>query len=276
MPSALHLLHRPADQLGQVEAVGGRAAEHQAAGRADRPVRARDLRHLLAAGYHRRDRRPAVAGVEQRQRGSAPAEHRHAERLEQLASCWHVENRLGPGADHHRRRPGDLQQVGGDVQRLGEPAMHAADAAGAHERDARQPAYRERPADGGRAERALHQAGGDVPGADLPGGRARLGEPLQSRAIEADPHLTVHDADRRGDGAGLPDPVLGLKRGRQPTAAGESVRDQGGLQRHHRAPRRKRVGYLVVHPEWRGHGIAPIVATALAAAARPRSTPPTR
>src|SRR5262249_53726503 len=84
------------------------------------------------------------------------------------------------------------------------------------------------------------------------------------------------DPHRRGSGAGRSHAVLRFHGGSEPAAAGEPVRDQRGLQRDHRLPRRQRVGDLVGGQQRDRHGIAPIFATALAPAARPRCTPPTR
>ena len=65
-----------------------------------------DARDLVGGLDARRDRRPALGGVEQRQRVGAIAEHRHAERLEQLRRGGHVEERLHPRRDDDRRGSG--------------------------------------------------------------------------------------------------------------------------------------------------------------------------
>src|SRR5436190_625287 len=73
-------------------------------------------------------------------------------------------------------------------------AVHAADAARAHEADANGAAYGERPADRRRADRALRDADGEVPRAGF--ARARV-ETFQLPGGEPDADLAVEDADRR-------------------------------------------------------------------------------
>ena len=79
-----------------------------------------------------------------------------------------------------------------------------------------------------------------------------------------------------GDGARGQDSLLGGQRGPQPLPAGEAVRHQGGLQRHDRAAESQCRRYLGRYLPLDRHGIAPIVATALAAACSPRLIPPSR
>ena len=62
------------------------------------PVELGDLGDLLHGEDAGRDRRPALARVEERHRVGAPAEHGHADRLEQLGGRLHVEEGLGPEA----------------------------------------------------------------------------------------------------------------------------------------------------------------------------------
>ena len=64
-------------------------------------------------------------------------------------------------------RARELAEVGGDVGRTRELAMHAAEAAGRHDLDAERAHGGERAADGRRAERALHATGREVARADL-------------------------------------------------------------------------------------------------------------
>ena len=63
------------------------------------------------------DRRPAVRRVEERQVVGPVAEHRHAERLEQLGRRGHVQERLDARGDDQHLGPGELAEVGGHVGR---------------------------------------------------------------------------------------------------------------------------------------------------------------
>ena len=226
--------------------------------------------------HHGRDRRAAAGAVEQGQRGGVPAEHGDAQGLQQLGGGADVEDGLGARAHHHRGGAGDLRQVAGDVQAVREAAVHPADAAGGHEPDAHRRAHRERAADGGGAERALDDAGRDVAGAHLPGVGAGGGEPLELRRAEPDPDRPVDDPDRGRHRPGRPGPLLGRPGRQQAAAAGEPVRDQRGLHGHHRPALAQCLRHLIRNGRRERHGMPPMVATARAAALRPRSTPPSR
>ncbi len=76
-----------------------------------------------------------------------------------------------------------MRQVGGDVQGLGEAAVHAAYAARADEPDADGPAHGQGAADCRRPQRALHDAGGNIARAHLAGATAGVGEALQLGGI---------------------------------------------------------------------------------------------
>ena len=104
---------------------------------------------------------------------------------------------LTPDDTTSGRGAGDLRQVGRDVQGGGEAAVHPAGAAGGHEPDPGQPAHGQRAADRGRAQRALHHAGGQVPGARPCGPtRPRSANRLQLGLGQPGPQHAVHDADR--------------------------------------------------------------------------------
>src|SRR5581483_5760542 len=196
----------------------------------------------------------------------AEAEHRHAERLEQLGGRRHVQERLHPGRDDEHGTLGERVQVGGDVGWRGPSAVHAAEPARRQHLDPGGPAHRERRADGRRADRALHRRRGEVARADLAGGRVEAGE-LGLR--QADDDLLVEHADRRGHRARLAHRALGGEPDRGALPRREPVRDQRRLERHDGAG----LADLVRDPD---HGIAPIRAQQRAAASRPSSGPPTR
>ena len=162
---------------------------------AEPPVRVRDPRGLVGRLDPSRDGRAAVGGVEERQVVRAEAEHRDAERLQQLRRRRHVEDRLHARGDDQRLRSHELTEIRGDVGRRREAAVHAAEAARSHEADPDRAAGGERAADGGRADGALDDRRRDVAGADLAGVGA---EALELGLVEADAEHPVEDADVAG------------------------------------------------------------------------------
>ena len=145
--------------------------------------------------------------------------------------------------------------------------MHAAEAAGAHEADPGAAADRERAADGRRADRALHRAGGEVARAGL----ARVGAEAPELVLgEPDHDAAVEHADRRRHGAGLADAPLRLEPDLDALARREAVRDERRLQRDDRPAGAERDGDLLADLD---HGIAPSCATQRAAASRPELRP---
>ena len=109
-----------------------------------------------------RNRRAAVRRIEERQLVRAKAEHRHAQRLEQLERRRDVQQRLDSSRDDERLRASELAEIGGHVRRMRKAAVHAAEPAGSHEPDAGSAADRERSADGRRADGALHDARSEI------------------------------------------------------------------------------------------------------------------
>ena len=79
----------------------------------------------------------AFPGVERGQLGRAEAEDGDALGLQILQRQAEVQDALGPGADHHDRRLGELLQIRGDVHRGLRAPVDAADAAGGEDGDAR-------------------------------------------------------------------------------------------------------------------------------------------
>ena len=231
-------------------------------------MRPSDLSRLLGALDARGHRRASRRRVEERQLVRAEAEQRHAERLQELRRCGHVEQRLHAGADDERLRPRQLAEVRRDVQPF--PAMNAADPAGRHESDSGHAAGGEGAADGGGPDRSLDDAGREVARPDL----ARVaGEALQLARRETDADSAVEDADCRGRRAGLANAPVGLEPNRDTVARGETVRNERRLERDHRVPPPERVRDLAGDLD---HGIAPSWATQRAAACAASSAPPTR
>ncbi len=120
--------------------------------------------------------------------------------------------------------------------------MDSADPAGAHEAKPDRARDRERPTDGRRADDALHDCSADVARPELARGRA---EALELRLVEADAHLSVEHADRRGRRAGLAHAPLALEPDRDTLAGRKAVRDQRRLERDDRPALVERGAHLV-------------------------------
>src|SRR3954471_665303 len=99
----------------------------------------------------------AGAHVESGELVGAVADHRDPERLETLERQCEIEDELRSSADDADRMARDGLEVGGLVEGALRAAMHTADAAGRHDRDARAGGYLDGRGDGGRAELALRE-----------------------------------------------------------------------------------------------------------------------
>src|SRR5262249_50264300 len=148
-----------------------------------------------------------------------------------------------------------------------EAAMDAADPSCRHEADPGDAADSEGAADGRRADGALDRRGRQVPWPGL----ARLGREAGELVLgQSDPHAAVEDADRRGQGADGPDPLLRREVDLDSDPGREPVRDDRGLERDDRPPSRDRLLNLARDLD---HGIAPSFATERAAASTASSGP---
>src|SRR6185437_2602953 len=252
-------------RLDAVEASVRWKREQQTAA-AEIPMDPRDPRSLVRRLDASRNCRAAVRRIEERQLVRAEAEHRHAQRLEELERRRDVEQRLDPGRDDERLRASQLAEIRGHVRRMRKAAVHAAEPARAHEPDACSAAHRECPADRRRADRTLHDARRKIARSDL--ARACV-EPRQLVLVEPDPDLTVEHADRRGDGARLAHPTLRLETDGAAFSCREAVCNQRRLERDDR----RGLAYLFGD---HNHGIAPSLPTQRAAASTASSGPPTR
>ena len=232
------------------------------------PVRSRDPGRLLRRLDTGRDRRAAGRGVEAGQRVGAIAEHGDAERLEQLRSGGHVEQRLRARAHDEGLGPAELAEIGGDVEPLA--AVDTADAPGGQEADPGRAADGQRASDRRRADRRLGHAGGQVPRAHL----ARVDrEALELGFPEPDAHLAVEDADGCGQRPSLTYSSLALECDRNPFSRREPVCDERRLEGDDGPAAPDRLLDLARETD---HGIAPSLATHRAAASAASSGPPTR
>ncbi len=179
----------------------------------------------------RGDRRPAVGCVEERKGVDPVAEHRHAERLEQLGGRADVEERLDSRRDDHAGDPGAGTEVGRDVGRGREAAMNAAEPACSQEADADGVGDRQRAAHRRRADRALHGARSEVARPQL--ARVR-GEPLELLGSQPDDDAAVEDADRRRGRSRVAHRGFAREAHLDARGRGEPVRDERRLERDDR------------------------------------------
>ena len=134
----------PGDLVGQGGVGGDRHAEDDRAPQPEGQVSPGELGRRVDIRDAPRRRDPRRAGREARHVVLADGHEGHATRLEHLERRRHVEDRLGPGADDDHRRPGELLEIGRDVEagrlRGPGPAERAAvDAADATRREDRDP-----------------------------------------------------------------------------------------------------------------------------------------
>ena len=229
-------------------------------------MRACDRGRLLRALDARRDRRPAVRRVEERQVVGPVAEHRHAERLEQLGGRRHVEQRLHARRDDERLRRRERAQVGRHVGRRRPAAVDAAEPAGRHDRI---PAARHTAsvpptvvAPTARCTTAAARSRG-------PSLRASASNRCSSSRRQPDDDLAVEHADRRRHRAASRTAPPTRARPRRLRRAGSRARRASSRARRPRVA----VAHLLGDAD---HGIAPSFAQQRAAVAMPSSAPPTR
>ena len=136
-------------------------------------------------------------------------------------------------------RAHELTEIGGDVGRRREAAVHAAETAGSHEADPDRTAGGQRAADGGRPDGALDDRRRDVARADLAGVGA---EALELGLVEADAEHPVEDAHGGGHGTSLAHATLALEAHRDPLAGREAVGDERRLECDDGVPIGERAG----------------------------------
>ena len=203
-----------------------------------------DLGRVVHAPRHRV---PRVGQVEAGHPVGPEAQDRHRQRLEPLQRGAHVQDRLHARAHHHHRGVGQGEQVGRLVERLRRAAVDAPEPAGGERGDARPGGDRGGAGDRRRARHAAHQRGPQVADAELQDVLALRDLP-EGRVVETHPHLAVEHRDRRGHRALLAHRRLDLPRDPQVVGAGQPVRQDRRLERHHRAAVRERGGHLVRDP----------------------------
>ena len=130
------------------------------------------------------------------------------------------------------RDPRAGAEVGRDVGRGREAAVHAAEAAGAHEADPDRGAAASVPPTVVAPTAPCDGADGEVARAEL--ARVRR-EALELRPVEPDHDPAVEDADRRGHGARRPHGRLAREADLDAVGRREAVRDERRLERDDRA-----------------------------------------
>ena len=178
------------------------------------------------------DRRAVAAGaaVEAGQLVRAPADDRHAPGLEHLQRAADIQDRLGPCADDRDRGPGQLVQVGRDVQGVLPSPMDAADATGREHPDACQRARDHRRRDrGARPARTTQHA---PTGSDArPWARQRACASCSSAASSSPTEMRPSwVAMVAGHGAAGPDRGLRPPRSIQVGGPRQTMRDERGLE----------------------------------------------
>ena len=155
--------------------------------------------------------------------------------LQILQRQTEVQNGLGTGADHHDGGVGQLLQIGRDVEGLLSAAMHAADAAGGEHLNACHVSDDHGGGDGGGTVLALGHQNGQVAAAGLGDGRAGLAQIVDLSLGQTGLQTAADDGDGGGHRAVFADDLLHVQRGLHILRVGHTVRDDGGLQRHHGA-----------------------------------------
>ena len=143
-----------------------------------------------------------------------------------------VENGLRARADDHDGGAGQLFKVGGDVEGLLRAAVHAADAAGGENADARHVGDHHRGGNGARAVLALRDEDGQVAAGSLRDARAGAAEVVDLFLGKARLQAAADDGDGRGDRARVTDDSLDLERRFDVLRVGHTVGDDGGFERH--------------------------------------------
>ena len=141
------------------------------------------------------------------------------------------------GANYHDGRLGQLFQVGGDVHGGFRAPMHAADAAGGENLDARHVGDHHGGGDGGGAVLTPGAQDGDVPAGGLGNGLSLLAEVLDFRSRQTGLQPPADDGDGGGYRAVLPDDLLHVQSSLYVLGVGHTVGDDGGFQRYHRLAR---------------------------------------
>ena len=174
------------------------------------------------------------AGIEGGQLLGAVADDGDALGLQILQGQAQVQNGLGTGADHQHRGLGQLLQVGGDIHGGLSAPMHAADAAGGKDLDARHGGDHHGGGDGAGTVHALGYQHGQVTAAGLGDGVAGLAQIVNFVSGKARLQAAADDGNGGGHGTAGADDLLHLQGRLLVLGIGHAVGDDGALQGHNR------------------------------------------
>ena len=184
------------------------------------------------------------AGVEGGELVGSVADNGDPLGLQELERLPDVEDRFRAGAHHRNASAGKLDEIGGDVECLLGAAVHAADAAGGEDFDARELSDKHRRRDR-RARRA--SAGGDqrqIAPRSLHHAAAELAELFDLLVRKTHSQTAVNDRDRRRNGAHLAHRILDGPRRLDVARVGHAMGDDRQFERDDRSSGRARLGDL--------------------------------
>src|SRR3984885_4520312 len=163
------------------------------------------------------------------------------EKLERLSD---VENRFGAGANDCDAGTRKLDQIGRDVERFFNAAVHAADAACGEDFDARKPSdeHRRRDRRAGRALASGHER--QIAPRSLHDAAAQLAESIDLLPLEAHSQAAVNDRNRRRNGAHLAHRILDGERRLDIAGKGHAMGDDRRFERDDRLFGRSGIGDL--------------------------------
>jgi hypothetical protein len=181
-----------------------------------------------------------------------PAQHRHAECLEQLRRCADVEQGFRAGRHDERFRPGELAEVGGDVEALAPAAVDPPEPTRAHEANPGGAADGQSCPDSRRTQLAFRRAGGEIARPDFAsvrGGR----KALELAFLEPDADASVDYSDGGRNRPGDAHAPLGLGGYLAALAARKTVGDERRLERDHRPARLESGAHLRMYAQQLRH-----------------------
>jgi len=194
------------------------------------------------------ERQAARSDVERRQLIGAIADDRHAERFEALEREREVEHELRAGADDAHRMLRDGLEVRGLVEGALAAAVHAADTAGGHHRDAGACGDLYRRRDRRRSQSTAREHRREIAKRNFRDcGLFR--ETHQKRVVGADDGLAVRDRDRGRRGTEATHLLLECACGLEVLRPRQAMCDDGGLECHDCPTRRERRSDLRVDRE---------------------------
>ena len=206
-----------------------RIADNRTALEAQVPLGLHDFRDRFFVGAVVVELEARGAAVERGQLVGAKTENRHTLCLEVLQRQAEIEQTLRTRADDAHRGVCQLLQVSGNIHRLFRTAMHAANAAGGKEADARHGGDHHGGGNGGGAGLVGGEIHGHITAADLTH-TVGLAHDFQFVSRQTDLQLAADDGSGGGNGAFCADDLFHLVRELDVLRIGHAVAENGGLQ----------------------------------------------